>query len=115
MNAAEAASRIANDYLGLGTLERQNRDSLDFKSFNVTELKVALVEAFKLGQRTPLLVKKWYCFDRHDSFGSFDTPAEASQHLEGLANEGMEGLHMALMTEEQFQQYCTDGRFPFAK
>ena len=115
MNAADAAKKVAKDYMGLDTLELQNRDSLDFKSFNVAEIKAALVAAFRLGQQTPEPQRRWYCFDAHDSFGPHDTPAEAAAQLESLANDGLKGLHMVQMTAAEFLEYCNTGRFPFAK
>lgn len=58
MNAADAAKQVAKDHLGLDSLVMQNRDSLDFKSFNVAEIKFALVAAFKLGQQNPKVEPK---------------------------------------------------------
>ena len=115
MNAADAAKQIAKDHLGLESLVMQNRDSLDFKSFNVAEIKFALVEAFKLGQQNPKEDPRWYCFDKHDSFGDFASAEEAVEQLAGMAKDGLTGLHMALLTEAEFKQYCTDGKFPFSK
>lgn len=115
MKAADAAKKVALDYLGLHTLELQNRDSQDFKSFGVGEIKAALVAAFKLGQENPAPPTYWFCFGKHDSFGSFSDVAEASAQLATMAEDGLTGIHMALMTEEEFKQYCTDGKFPFSK
>jgi hypothetical protein len=115
MNAADAAKQVAKDHLGLDSLVMQNRDSLDFKSFNVAEIKFALVAAFKLGQQNPKVEPKWYCFDKHDTFGGYDTALEAAAQLEYLVADGLTGVHMAQMTEAEFKQYCTDGKFPFNK
>lgn len=115
MKAADAAKQVAKDHLGLDSLELQNRDSLDFKSFNVAEIKFALVAAFKLGQQNPKVEPKWYCFDKHDTFGSYDTALEAAAQLETMVADGLTGVHMACMSEEEFEQYCKDGKFPFSK
>ena len=115
MNAADAAKQVAKDYLGLDSLVTQNRDSLDFKSFHVGELKAALIAAFKLGQQTPEPERRWYCFDAHDSFGPHKTAAEAAAQMETLANDGLKGLHMVLMTAAEFLEYCNTGKFPFGK
>ena len=117
MKAADAAKKVALDYLGLHTLELQNRDSQDFKSFGVGEIKAALVAAFKLGQQNPQVEeeKRWYCFDSFDSFGPHNTAVEAAEQLESMKRDGLTGLHMVELTAEQFLKYCTDGKFPFSK
>lgn len=40
---------IAKDELGLETLELRNSNSLDFHDLSVSEIKKALLEAFKAG------------------------------------------------------------------
>lgn len=115
MKAADAATQVAKDYMGLEDLIIRNRDSLDFKSFGVGEIKAALVAAFKLGQQNPKVEPKWYCFDKHDTFGSYDTALEAAAQLETMVADGLTGVHMACMSEEEFEQYCKDGKFPFSK
>lgn len=116
MNAADAARQVAKDYLGLETLVMQNRDSLDFKSFNLAEIKLALIAAFKLGQQNHKPEEtRWYCFDSFDSFGPHNTAAEAAEQLESMKRDGLVGLHMVELTAEQFLKYCEDGKFPFSK
>lgn len=115
MHAEEAAKKVAKDVLGYDTLQIQNRDSLDFKDMSVGALKAALIAAFKLGQQNPQEDPRWYCFDQADSFGDFPTAAEAATQLDDLAKDGMKGLHMACMTEDEFKLYCTNGKFPFSK
>jgi len=115
MNAADAAKQVAREVFKLNDLEPRGRDHLDFQSYGVGELKAALIAAFKLGQQNPRVEPKWYCFDKHDTFGSYDTALEAAAQLETLVADGLSGVHMACMSEEEFEQYCTNGKFPFSK
>lgn len=117
MNAADAAKQVAKDHLGIESFVMQNRDSLDFKSFNVAEIKFALVAAFKLGQQHPKAEEetRWYCFDAFDSFGPHNTAVEAAEQLESMKRDGLTGLHMMELTAEQFLKYCEDGKHPFSK
>ena len=115
MKAADAAKQIAKDYLGINSPEPQNIDSRDFQSYNVVELKAALVAAFKLGQQNHKVEPRWYCFDQFDTFGDYDTLEEAVQQMATLEKDGLTGLHMIQMTAAEFNQYCTDGKFPFSK
>ncbi len=51
----KAIDRIAREILGLETLERRNRDSLDFHDLSVWEIKRALEAAYIAGLRQPKL------------------------------------------------------------
>jgi hypothetical protein len=42
--------KIAQEHLGIETLERRNRDNLDFHDVSVTGVKAALEAAFAAGQ-----------------------------------------------------------------
>lgn len=117
MKAADAATQVARECLGLEDLITRNSDSLDFKNFGVGEIKAALIQAFKLGQQHPVTEEPrfWYCFDQHDNFGgAHTTVAEAAALVEQMAADGHQGLHMVQMTQEEFLQYSMTGQFPFS-
>lgn len=60
--------------------------------------------------------KMWYVFDQFDCFtGGISNPFEAAIEADNLVKSGMTGVHMAYMTTEEFNAYCKDGKFPFAK
>ena len=48
--AQEAIARIAARILGIGTLDRRNRDALDFHELSVDELRRALEAAYEAGR-----------------------------------------------------------------
>lgn len=50
--------------------------------------------------------KMWYVFDQHDCFTHCKTAADAAIEAEHLAKD-MDGVHIAHMTREQFNHYCT--------
>lgn len=58
---------------------------------------------------------KWYVFDKYDCFGEFSTVAEAAKQAEWMAQEDLEGIHIVLLSEDQFFEYCNTGKFPFSK
>lgn len=49
MNASTSIRAIAKKHLGLGTIETQNSDSLDFHDLSVWQIKAALTAAYAAG------------------------------------------------------------------
>lgn len=53
MTREDTVNRIAREVLKLPTLERRNRDSLDFHALSVWQIRAALTAAYKAGARKP--------------------------------------------------------------
>ena len=51
MTRTKAANAAAKEILDIETLETRNRDSLDFHSVSVWQLKAALEAAYEAGRR----------------------------------------------------------------
>lgn len=58
----------------------------------------------------------WYVFDQHDCFSAgLKDVNQAAAEAKTLAADGFKGIHIAYMTKQEFDLYCKDGKFPFAK
>jgi hypothetical protein len=54
------------------------------------------------------LEKKWYVFDQSDCLTQCDTAAAAAVEADHFANsKEFWGVHIAHMTRDQFNHYCT--------
>lgn len=53
--------------------------------------------------------KKWYVFDEADCFEHCATAQEAGEKAAALAMGGFEGVHIAHLTKDQFNEYLTYG------
>ena len=47
----------------------------------------------------------WYVFDKHDCIDCFTTAESAAILAAEMAADGMEGVHIAYMTQAQFSAY----------
>ena len=52
MKKLDKLTKVANDSLGVGTLETRNSDRLDFYDVSVWGIKEALEKAYELGRKS---------------------------------------------------------------
>lgn len=54
-------------------------------------------------------IKKWYVGDKFDNFGWYDTAAEAGVAADHLAADGIVGVHILHLTDQQFRELSVLG------
>jgi hypothetical protein len=56
-------------------------------------------------------IQKWYVFDHTQKYGIFDTYSQAAKFLMSIAEPDDDTYQIALLTEDEFNQYWKEGLF----
>jgi hypothetical protein len=57
----------------------------------------------------------WYVFDQFDCVDKFKTAIAAGDKASDMVLDGCIGIHIAYMSEVEFDAYAETNKFPFAK